>query len=265
MTNRMLKPNLRIVIPSRRRIDVLEHGALTLFPHATITVAESELSAYQRAFPSKTIVPHPDSVSGIAPIRQWVLDHFDDEGIFFVDDDVYACISLVNYSPRKITNLGAVEQIILNAATIAKETGTAVFGFSQGMDVRKFRMFEIFGLKGWSGGVIGVIGRDFRYDTSLKLRADIDFCLQVLLERRFTFIENRFGFLHKRFGVVGGNAANRSAQRNQQEIDYLQRKWGGALEVRQAKGTTLLKITVERKQNIQLLEGEDGASDEQGD
>lgn len=222
------------MIPSRRRIDVLDRGALTLFPDATITVAENELAAYRRAFPTKQIVPHPDDVSGIAPIRQWVLDYFDDEAIFFVDDDAYACISLVNYSPRKIMNLDAIRQIVWNAATVAKEMGTAVFGFSQGMDVRKFRMFEIFALKGWSGGVIGIIGRDFRYDTSLKLRADIDFCLQVLLERRFTFIENRFGFLHKRFGVVGGNAANRSAERNQQEIDYLQRKWGGALTVPKA-------------------------------
>lgn len=34
---------LRVVIPSRQRRQVLEDSALTLFPDATVTVAENEV------------------------------------------------------------------------------------------------------------------------------------------------------------------------------------------------------------------------------
>jgi hypothetical protein len=57
--------------------------------------------------------------------------------------------------------------------------------------------------------------------------------------------------------VTGGNAVNRSAKRNKQELDYLQRKWGKYLEVTQSKGTTLLKLHVQRQQKTIQLAGDD--------
>lgn len=214
---------------------------------------------YRSLVASENLVPHPDEVSGIAPIRQWVLDHFDDECIVFVDDDVYQLISLVGYSYSKITSPENAQRVVENSANIAREMGTAVFGFNQAFDVRKFVPQKPFLLHSWAGGVIGIIGREFRYDLGLRLRADIDFCLQVLLKRRVTLIENRIAFVHKRFGLTGGNALHRSAERNKQELQYLQRKWGKYLEVTQSKGTTLLKIHVQRQQKtIQLAGDVDG-------
>lgn len=211
---------------------------------------------YRAVVASENLVPHPDDVSGIAPIRQWVLDHFDDECIVFVDDDVYQLISLVGYSYSKIASPANARRVVENTANIARELGTAFFGFNQAFDVRKFVPQKPFLLHSWAGGVIGIIGREFRYDTGLRLRADIDYCLQVLLKRRVTFIENRIAFVHKRFGLTGGNALNRSAERNRQELEYLQRKWGKYLEVTQSKGTTLLKLHVQRQQKTIQLAGD---------
>lgn len=256
-----MEPNLRIVIPSRKRVRLLTERALTLFPGATVTVAASEMNDYRSIVPPERLVPHPDEVSGIAPIRQWVLDHFDDECIVFADDDVYQMISLVGYSYSKIASPATAWRVIENTANIAKEAGTAVFGFNQAFDVRKFVPMKPFLINSWAGGVIGIIGRDFRYDTSLRLRADIDFCLQVLLERRFTFIENRIAFVHKRFGLTGGNAVNRSAERNRHELDYLRAKWGRYLTIQPSKGTTLLKINVPRHQNTIQLAGDEAVSE----
>lgn len=256
-----MNSSLRIVIPSRRRASVLAERALKLFPDATVTVAESEMDAYARIVPTERLVPHPDKVTGIAPIRQWALDHFDDECIVFVDDDVYRLVSLVGYSYSNITSPANAWRAVENAANIAREIGTAVFGFNQAWDVRKFNPFKPLLVNSWAGGVIGIIGREFSYDTSLLLRADIDFCLQVLLERRFTYIENRIAFVHKRFGLIGGNAVNRSAERNQREIEYLQRKWGDALNVQTSKGTILLKVRVPRQQDTIQLTGDGNDSE----
>lgn len=252
-----LTPNLRVVIPSRKRVRILANRALSLFPDAMVTVAESEMDDYRSIVDVARLVPHPDSVTGIASIRQWVLDNFDDECILFVDDDVYQLISLVGYSYSKISSPAHAMRVALNTANIAREMGTVVFGFNQAFDVRKFVPQKPFLLHSWAGGVIGIIGRDFRYDPALRLRADIDFCLQVLYDRRITYIENRIAFVHKRFGLTGGNAVNRSAERNQQELDYLQRKWGKYLEVVQSKGTTLLKLHVQRQQKTIQLAGDD--------
>ena len=51
-----------------------------------------------------------------------------------------------------------------------------------------------------------MIGREIRYDTSLRLRADIDFCLQSLRRDRIVWIESRFSYVNSRFVGQGGNA-----------------------------------------------------------
>ena len=255
--SRALSPTLRVVIPSKGRQGLIGKAALRLFPDATVTVAESEVAAYagvtypdgRRLISEEQLVPHPDDVSGIGPIRQWVLDHFDDECIVMVDDDVYELVLLVHYVPRKMSQPEVVRQVVHNAANVAQGIGAPVFGFNQAWDVRKFRPFEPFSLNSWAGGVIGIIGRDLRYDPNLRLRADIDFCLQALQRKRITFIELRFSFMHRRFGVAGGNASNRSSRRNEEEIAYLQRKWGDHLKVADKKTTTRLSIHVPRRQS----------------
>lgn len=253
---RQLSPTLRVVVPSRGRQTVIGHAALRLFPEATVTVAEGEVEAYAalrgkdggRLIAEERLVPHPDEVSGIGPIRQWVLDRFDDECVVMVDDDVYELVFLVRYVVTKMSSPGTVAQVVANAASVAHGIGAPVFGFNQAWDVRKFRPFEPFSLNSWAGGVIGVIGRELAYDTRLKLRADIDFCLQALQHKRVTFVENRFSFVHRRFGLHGGNAANRSSRRNREELVYLKGKWGEHLSISDKKTTTRLAIQVPRRQ-----------------
>ena len=76
-----------IVIPSRKRVE--ECGqALKLFPDALVCVAESEEAQY-KALDCELLL-HPDSVAGIGPIRQWVLDNVPDETVVMADDDVHA-------------------------------------------------------------------------------------------------------------------------------------------------------------------------------
>ena len=70
----------------------------------------------------------------------------------------------------------------------------------------------------WTGGVIGIDGRKLRFNQSLLLRADIDFCLQSLVHDRIVLVDGRFSFIHTRFAGGGGNAANRSSARHEQEI-----------------------------------------------
>lgn len=244
--------SLRVVIPSRGRADECKQ-ALRLFPTATVVVHTHEYDLYRQALPERVeIVPH-DKEGGIAPIRQWVLDNFEEEAILFVDDDVRYLKVVAGFATasRIIRDPRAIAQVIENTAHIASEIGSPIFGFAQtGGDVRKYHPPDPINMTGWVGSVIGVVGRDITYDTTLRMRADIDFCLRAQLEKRFIYVDTRFAFIHHQmFAHKGGNAHMRSAERSQREIDQLRQRWGNWVQVVKGKGVVRILVKVKRRQS----------------
>lgn len=235
---------MKIVIPSKGRARILGEKALRLFPDATVCVGHDEVDAYARV--SSNLLVHPASVVGIGPLRQWVLDHVQDRCVVMVDDDVTHVYSQVGFHKRRIEDADTARAIVERLAVLAADAGVRVFGFQQAARPLTYANFRPFSLNTWVGGVVGIIGRELRYDTSLLLRADIDFCLQSLVRDRFVLVDGRYSFIHTRFAGSGGNARQRSAERHEQEIRYLKRKWGPYLDVVQAKGTTRLVVRVAR-------------------
>lgn len=241
---------MRVVIPSRMRVDACGH-VLRLFPGALVVVHQDEADAY--AGLGAELLVHPPEVRGIAPLKNWILDNVPDEVVFIVDDDI-SMLKAMAGRPRRsapITDPRAIRQIVENAAACAQAIGAPVFGFNQnGGDVRKFKNQDPFALSGWVGGAMGIIGRELRYDSTLKMRADIDFCLQAQLQQRCIFADLRFAFVEQRFNNTGGNSHMRSAERNQRELAYLKQKWGKWLSIVEGKGTVMLKVHVQRRQNL---------------
>jgi len=235
---------VKIVIPSKGRAGTIGHKALRLFPDATVCVGSDEAEVY--AAVTRNLLVHPPEVTGIGPLRQWVLDHVEDRTVVMVDDDVKYAISQVGFKARRFDDADTARAIVERLAVLAEEAGARVFGFYQGGGPLQYSNALPFSFNHWVGGVIGIVGRELRYDTSLILRADIDFCLQSLLRDRIVLTDCRYCFIHTRFAGAGGNAANRSSERHAREIAYLRRKWGPYLDVVQAKGTTRLVVKVRR-------------------
>jgi hypothetical protein len=235
---------MKIVIPSKNRADIIGDKALRLFPDATLCVGDDEVDAYAKV--SDRLLVHPAGVIGIGPLRQWVLDHVDDPCVVMVDDDVTHVYSQVGFHKQRIEDADTARAIVERLAILAADAGVRVFGFQQAARPFTYANFRPFSVNTWVGGLIGIIGRELRFDTSLLLRADIDFCLQSLLRDRFVLVDGRYSFIHTRFAGGGGNAANRSSERHEREIAYLRRKWGPYLDIVQAKGTTRLVLRVVR-------------------
>ena len=235
---------MKIIIPSKGRSDIIRDKALRLFPDATLCIGDDEVDAYAKV--SDRLLVHPAGIIGIGPLRQWVLDHVDDPCVVMVDDDVTHVYSQVGFHKKRIENADTARAIVERLAILATDSGVRVFGFQQAARPFTYANFRPFSLNTWVGGLVGIIGRELRYDTSLWLRADIDFCLQSLLHDRIVLVDGRFSFIHTRFAGGGGNAANRSSARHEREIAYLRRKWGQCLDVVQAKGTTRLVVRVSR-------------------
>ncbi len=244
--------DLRVVIPSRGRIEECKH-AVKLFPGALVVVHQPEYDDYRAALPSHVeVMPHKLE-GGIAPIRQWVLDTIPNTAVLFVDDDVRYLKVVAGFetASRVIKDPVAIAQVVENAAYIAGEIGAPIFGFSQTSgDVRKYRPTDPISLSGWVGSVIGVYGRNIEYDTTLRMRADIDFCLRALLEERLIFIDSRFSFIHHAmFQHKGGNAHMRGAERSKREIDVLRQRWGQWVDVKPGKNVVRIVVKVKRRQS----------------
>ena len=235
---------MKIIIPSKGRSDIIRDKALRLFPDATLCIGDDEVDAYAKV--SDRLLIHPAGIVGIGPLRQWVLDHVDDPCVVMVDDDVTHVYSQVGFHKKRIEDADTARAIVERLAILATDGDVRVFGFQQAARPFTYANFRPFSLNTWVGGLVGIIGRELRYDTSLLLRADIDFCLQSLLHDRIVLVDGRFSFIHTRFAGGGGNAANRSSARHEREIAYLRRKWGQCLDVVQAKGTTRLVVRVQR-------------------
>ena len=235
---------MRIIIPTKGRADVIGAKALRLFPDATLCIGADEVDAYAPL--SNNLLVHPPEVVGIGPLRQWVLDHVNDPCVMMVDDDVTHVYSQVGFHKERIEDADTARAIVERMAILAQDAGVRVFGFNQAARPLTYANFRPFSLDTWVGGVVGIIGRELRYDQRLLLRADIDFCLQSLLHDRIVLVDGRFSFIHTRFAGSGGNARQRSSERHAQEMAYLKRKWGPYLDIVQAKGTTRLVVRVSR-------------------
>lgn len=243
---------VRVVIPSRGRVELCQ-TAVKLFPHPTVMVHDYEYDLYRAAMPPHIDVIAHDVEGGISPIKQWALDRFDDEGMFFVDDDIRYLKVVAGFktASRVITDPIAIQQIIENASYTAREIGAPVFGFAQTSgDVRKYRPTDPIKFNTWVGAAIGFVGRDIRYDTSLLVRTEIDLCLRAMLTQRIVYQDSRFAFIaHNMFKAKGGNAHMRSEARNQHELNRLQERWGKHLRQIKGKGVVRLKVSVKRRQS----------------
>jgi hypothetical protein len=233
----------RIIIPSRQRADTLTQKALRLFPDATICVHKREAAAYRRVVPADQLLLH--NVEGLGIIRQWILDHVPDEVVVMADDDISMLYSLAGVRARRLDDPLAARQLLETTAACAKAAGARIFGFNQG-DIRKFLPQKPFSFNTWVGGLIGIIGRELRYDPRLRLHDDVDLCLQSLLQHRILWQDQRFLFSHVRFTGAGGNAASRSQAQHDEEIAYLRRKWGAHLTIQPTKTTVRLVLHVDR-------------------
>jgi hypothetical protein len=65
---------------------------LEVLPDIPLCVAESQAPAYAAAHPDSELVVHPDSVVGIAPKRQWLVDRY--ENVMMFDDDVTTIVDM---------------------------------------------------------------------------------------------------------------------------------------------------------------------------
>lgn len=222
-----------------------------LVPRATLVVPENELAAYRETGQHEHIVLIPPSIYGVSPVRNWIVQHFEEEVVVMYDDDCTGCRTLCGLRNRMLSP-EEIEAVIENTAYCAAGAGARLFGFNQRPDPRMLVRNDPVSVVHWVGGVVGVVGKNIRWDELLRFKCDIDCTLNELLRNRIIWHESRFCFVQARDKNLGGNSLFRSPERIAAEKRYLAGKWKAHITIDEYASQDRVKINVDRRQRVDL-------------
>src|SRR5439155_11852243 len=159
---------IRHVIMSRGRSDrVTTHK---LVARGTLVVPENEVEAYPPL--GLDIVPTPPDRIGVNAVRNWIVRRFEGEAVVMYDDDVTACRALAGLTNRYISP-DEVAAMVENTAYCCAGAGARLFGWHQRPDARVIARNHPLTVFNWVGVVVGVVGKEVRWDELRKRGLDI--------------------------------------------------------------------------------------------
>ena len=97
----------------------------------------------------------------MSAVRNWIVRRFEEEAVIMYDDEVTACRALAGLTNRYISP-EEVAAIVENTAYCYAGAGARLFGWNQRPDPRVIARNDPFSMFNWVGGVLDVVGKDFR-------------------------------------------------------------------------------------------------------
>jgi hypothetical protein len=220
---------VKICIPSHRRAATITTHRLV--PDATVCVPESQAAEYKGAG-CVHVHTHPDSIRGLTPKLNWMLDHLADrDGVIFLDDDLDSlCRCFVDCSEsgeRKVTEARLIKQFLISMAALAAEAGAFFFGWESSIStIRYYSGLDPFTFTGFIGCAMGFIaGHGLRFDEEILAKNDYDICALNAFRHRICFKDTRYAFCQREtFTGSGGQSFYRNSQTEARDIAILRRK-----------------------------------------
>ena len=203
-----------------------------LLPKAIVSVPESQKSEYLKA--GREVLAHPDSVKGLTPKLNWLLDRFSGEDVLFCDDDlvsVQRCfLAPDDKEPRLIKDPDLVMEIIEHTAQLAADVGAYLWGFEASSGaIRYYTGLKPMTLTGYINGcTIGFRkNHGLKFDERIVAKNDYDICAMNAWRHRICFKNLRYCFTQKEtFTGKGGQSAYRTSATEERDVQLLLKKYG---------------------------------------
>lgn len=219
---------MNIFAPSYKRSDGVKTHKI--IPQVKYCVHEFEKEKYQQA--GHDVIVLPDETRGnIAKVRNYIKDNYiPDDGII-IDDDIENIMQWtfegLEPKAKKVTDF---EQFFELGFLLCKEWGAKLWGVNILGDKGSYREYTPFGtISPISASFMGFTENKIRFDDRLPLKDDYDFCISNLNEHRKIVRLNAYSLVKKDHGNKGGCADYRNIEREKQQFDLLQKKWGSVI------------------------------------
>lgn len=211
---------ISINCPSYKRPKV---ETLDYLPFCKVWVDHKEYDDYIKANPGyeENIVSCPEGIQGnLCRIRNYILDKEFEAGydvVLIIDDDM-----------QGIYHFEGDKEYCYNKIKVeADEFGFKFWGLNCNQDALSYRQYSPFSTVSYIGGPFQCfLKNDLRYDENLPLKEDYDMTLQQCNKYRGCLRVNKFFYNCKQSKQAGGCATYRNYEREIQQLEALQEKWG---------------------------------------
>jgi hypothetical protein len=231
------------VIPSRKRADKIPY-MLKCFPDALVCVDERERDDYVDVVPKERLVLHPPTRCS-PEVRNWMIDYFQEDCIFQIDDDFEKIQCYCNADIRQVNFIkdpNHIRQIIDNAHQIALDANIGVFCWARFGNPMQYQPFQPMSLCGspvmCAFGMRGT-ARHRKFDASVPGMADLQFSMETLRDDRIMFCDMRYYWdFGKIYGGTGGNLGMVSSEQRKNVVKVMQARWTKYLHIGNSRDAT---------------------------
>ena len=217
---------MKIISPSYKRAEAVKTH--NLIEDVTYAVHEFEAEKYKKE--GHQVITLPDSTKGNIPnVRNWIIEQEYSDTIVFIDDDIES----FNYWQMQNQEKLSGQRLIFHIESmldLAKSWGVSLFGVNPAADKGSYREYTPFSTTCYiSSSFQGLINCEYRYDPKLPLKEDYDLCIQICNKERKILRFNQYSLTKKDHGNMGGCADYRTIEREKEQFDLLQSKWGSKI------------------------------------
>lgn len=237
---------MKVFIPSYKRAGRVKTRK-TLGGEGIIVCHEFEAEEYKEEEGGELMVV-PDSLRGnISKVRNWILDHAEDDEVVMMDDDIseigyHESLETFPMSPAKIM------KFLRNGYQMTKDLGVSLWGVNLQADPKFYREYSPFSLL---GVILGTFSCHYkpviRYDENLFLNEDYDFFLKTINMNRKVLRFNKYYYLADHLDKSGGCGSYRLRDFEVEQAEKMVKRWGKKVVKYNLKRSTNPKVYVPLK------------------
>jgi len=206
------------------------------YPFIKLVVKKSEAQEYIDN--GNDIVIVPDEAQGnLCRIRNYILDNLfeDADCLILLDDD---CKGIYRWENQKKIKFEPDELLEFSEqmAILCDDFGFKFWGLNCVQDKGAYREYTPFGTLQYIGGPFQAhLKNEIRYDLDLPLKEDYDITLQHIKKHGGCLRINFANYDVKQAEQAGGCATYRNVQKETEQFELLQKKWGSKIIVKDNK------------------------------
>ena len=216
---------MNIYAPSYKRSDGVKTHKI--IPDIIYCVHEFEAEKYKEK--GYNIEVMPDDVGGnIARVRNYILENFVKERGLVIDDDIEGFkIWEWDDDCPSAKDIDDIYEFIEQGFNLCEEFGCRLWGINIIGDKGSYREYTPFSLSNTiSGSFMGFLNNELKFDERIPLKEDYDYSIQNVNKYRRLLRINYAHMIKKDHKNLGGCADYRTLDREVEQLELLQKKWG---------------------------------------